>query len=160
MNLRILLFSCIAVLPFTAMADEVYSWVDESGVRHFSDKPPQGADREKIKGEITSGTLKKDKFNTMQPYIPPRPAKLSNPIDSPVEVEVPAAADDSEDDEKEKSVSNKRSNELKSLNQQIKGYSKQDRIKEIEEGQNNDTPSTPQKLNQKLKAYNESKTKS
>lgn len=160
MNLRVLLCSCIAVLPFTATADEVYSWVDESGVRHFSDKPPQGAEREQIKGSITSGTLKKDKFNTMQPYTPPRPAKLSNPIDSPEEVNTPVTVDDPEDEEKEKSASNKRSNELKSLNQQIKGYDKQERIKEIEEGRNNDTPSKPQKLNQKLKAYNDSKTKS
>lgn len=105
MNLRVLLCSCIAVLPFTAMADEVYSWVDESGVRHFSDKPPQGAEREQIKGSITSGTLKKDKFNTMQPYVPPRPSKLSNPINSPEEVKGSVPVEASEDGDKEKSAS-------------------------------------------------------
>lgn len=159
MNLRVLLCSCIAVLSLTATADEVYSWVDEDGVRHFSDKPPQGAEREQIKGSIASGTLKKDKFNTMQPYTPPKPAELSQSIGSPDEIKVPVSIDDSEGNVKKKSASNKRSNELKSLNQQIKGYDKRERIKEIEEGRNNDTPSKPQKLNQKLKAYNDSKTK-
>lgn len=80
MNLRIILLAFIATMSCTASADEVYSWVDSKGVRHFSDKPPQGVERTSVRGEISSGELKRDKFNTMKPYTPPTPTKLIQPV--------------------------------------------------------------------------------
>lgn len=93
MNLRIILLAFIATMSCTASADEVYSWVDSKGVRHFSDKPPQGVERASVRGEISSGELKREKFNTMQPYTPPTPTKLIQPVAPKVTTEGAESSD-------------------------------------------------------------------
>lgn len=95
MNVKVLLLSCLVAYPLAAAADEVYSWVDSSGIRHFSDKPPQGLERGQVKGEITTGKLKKNKFNAMIPYVPPTPEKLSTPINATDSEETPSTSPDS-----------------------------------------------------------------
>jgi len=55
MKKRILLCSLIMSLPLCSTADELYRWVDEKGVKHFSNKPPQGAERAAVRGEVNSG---------------------------------------------------------------------------------------------------------
>lgn len=58
-------FSC------TLTAGTIYTWTDSEGIKHYSDKPPQGDERAVVKGDIKSGELKVDKFNTMSTYKPP-----------------------------------------------------------------------------------------
>ncbi len=43
--LKVLLLSVIFIAAATAPAAEVYRWVDDQGVVHYSDRPSEGADR-------------------------------------------------------------------------------------------------------------------
>ncbi len=73
--MRLILSVCLVMVTIgssvVSAASTVYTWTDKEGVKHFSDKPPQGAERTSAQGEIRAGELKVDKFNTMQPYVPP-----------------------------------------------------------------------------------------
>lgn len=63
MRLMILTGSLLLALSSSAMASQVYKWVDDKGVTHFGAHPPQGQ-------EATS-------INTANP--PPRPAAPAEP---------------------------------------------------------------------------------
>jgi hypothetical protein len=173
MNLRIVLLGMLIALPVSA--DQVYSWVDSDGVRHFSDKPPQGEERLSVKGDISSGQLKRDKFNTMQPYIPPTPTKLSQPINADSEGKEGASSNASSSDtsggESKGKDGDSDKTSLQSRDQQLDGYSKAARIKEIkdakaqaiadnkaiQDGTKTKSTSKPKTISQKLKSYNASK---
>lgn len=68
----------VAVNSPVSTAGKVYTWIDADGIKHFSDKPPQGAERRFVQGDIQAGELKVDKFNTMQPYVPPTAGSNKN----------------------------------------------------------------------------------
>ncbi len=173
MNLRIVLLGMLIALPVSA--DQVYSWVDSDGVRHFSDKPPQGEERLSVKGDISSGQLKRDKFNTMQPYVPPTPAKLSQPISADSEekggASTNAPSSDASGGEATGADGGSDKTSLQNRDQQLDGYSKAERIKEIKEakaqaiadnkaiqdGTKTKSTSKPKTISQKLKSYNASK---
>lgn len=173
MNLRIVLLGMLIALPVSA--DQVYSWVDSDGVRHFSDKPPQGQERLSVKGDISSGQLKRDKFNTMQPYVPPTPTKLSQPISADSEEKGGASSNmpSSKASGGEATGTNGGSDKtsLQNRDQQLDGYSKAERIKEIkdakaqavadnkaiQDGTKTKSRSKPKTISQKLKSYNASK---
>jgi hypothetical protein len=49
MNYRVILGCCLLVtLCQGALAAKVYTWVDENGVTHYGEQPPQGATAKKI----------------------------------------------------------------------------------------------------------------
>jgi hypothetical protein len=43
-----LVLACLSVLPLAAGATEVYRWVDEDGVVHYSDQPHPGAEKMEV----------------------------------------------------------------------------------------------------------------
>lgn len=77
-KLGLVLIGVFALAP-AVQAETVYTWVDSNGVKHFSDKPPQGNDRMQVAGEIQSGSLGIDKYSNMRPYDPPKSGKLVKP---------------------------------------------------------------------------------
>ena len=52
-------------------AGTIYTWTDSEGIKHFSDKPPQGEERLVVDGDIKTGKLRIDKFSSMSTYTPP-----------------------------------------------------------------------------------------
>ena len=47
-SFTILIISALVVLGISAVNAEVYTWVDENGVRHYSDSPPEEAQDAKV----------------------------------------------------------------------------------------------------------------
>ncbi|WP_162010844.1 DUF4124 domain-containing protein [Neptuniibacter caesariensis] len=52
-------------------AGTIYTWTDSDGIKHYSDKPPQGEERLVVQGDIRAGELKIDRFTSMKTYTPP-----------------------------------------------------------------------------------------
>ncbi|WP_339891947.1 DUF4124 domain-containing protein [Neptuniibacter pectenicola] len=165
MKKRILLCSLIMSLPLCSTADELYRWVDEKGVKHFSNKPPQGAERAAVRGEVNSGALNDRPLNTMQPYTAPvikaKPAEVDAAPDA-VNKEDADTPENAANTDNTNTSGKKDKSKLQSRDQQLEAYnaaanSKEARIKEIEAVKNKDK-ATPKTLNQKLKAYNDAKT--
>ncbi len=160
-----------SLLPLWAAAD-IYSWVDDQGVRHFSDKPPQGAEKGQVKGGVEPRRSSVP-INAMQPYIP-RPSRSNSAV-----VEEGVSASDSEGARESGQISaatNQGKNDksvLKDIEGQRAGYNLQNRVDEIraeearevaekkaiQEGTKTKDFSKPDTLNEKLKAYNAHKIK-
>ncbi len=76
MKRSLLVVSLLVMTGLCSAESKLYTWTDKNGVKHFSDKPPQGSDRESIKGKVESGDLAKPHLNVMQQYTPPAAKKL------------------------------------------------------------------------------------
>lgn len=46
--MRPFVLACLVALPFAAAAQQMYKWVDEKGVTHYTDSPPTSGDARKI----------------------------------------------------------------------------------------------------------------
>lgn len=67
MRRMIILSSLLLTLSSTAMASQVYKWVDEKGLTHFDANPPQGRTATRINTVISQPTAEK-------------PAALTSPV--------------------------------------------------------------------------------
>jgi hypothetical protein len=46
--MKTFVLACLVVLPFAAAAQQMYKWVDEKGVTHYTDSPPPSGNAQKI----------------------------------------------------------------------------------------------------------------
>ncbi|NVK40873.1 MAG: DUF4124 domain-containing protein [Oceanospirillaceae bacterium] len=154
----------------SALAEQVYRWKDESGKWHFSDVPPKGVNAESVK------------FSNMSVVSMPKPAPRASGAEPGMPPEcAPDYRGDGECPDRSRartqSVQERgkatevapeqqrsgqvRKDRLETGAEQIKGYDKSERVKEIEERNEaakqyeRDTPPT---LNEKLRARNEKPT--
>jgi hypothetical protein len=161
MKKRILLCSFMMSLSLCSIADEMYSWVDESGVKHFSNKPPQGDERETVRGEVNFGKLNGTQLNTMQPFTRPQSTDPAKPTENKAENKSVDETKTPVADDVDKTTQGKTDkSSLQSRAQQLEDYNnggKAERIKEIKEASEQETSTTPKTISQKLQAYNASK---
>jgi len=75
---RIALIAGIFLLATNLSAGEMYMWVDSEGVKHFSDRPPQRAEKAQVRGEVTTDVLRVDRR-------PPKPPVSTKSISESIE---------------------------------------------------------------------------
>ncbi len=57
----------LAVLAGTAQsAEEIYKWIDEDGVTHYSARPPEGVEYQRVTTEADRATARNDAASTSQ----------------------------------------------------------------------------------------------
>ncbi|WP_286238401.1 DUF4124 domain-containing protein [Neptuniibacter halophilus] len=160
----------MALSPTLAVAD-IYSWVDEQGVRHFSDKPPQGAARSAVRGEVQSKASRAP-INAMQPFKPVIQPETASASETPADTAKGGdSSAESEPESRSAGTGSNNKSDLKRLSQQKSGYSVQKRVAEIkaekaqaiadkkaiQQGSATKDFSKPDKLSKKLKNYNDAK---
>lgn len=162
----ILVAGLLFVACTSVLAEQVYRWKDESGKWHFSDVPPKGVNAEAVKFSnmsVVSMPKPAPRASGAEPGMPPEcapgyrgegecpdtsRARTQSAQGRETEVEVPPEREQAGEVRKDR---------LETGSEQIKGYDKSERVKEIEE--RNEAArkyerSKPPTLNEKLRARN------
>ncbi|WP_053979305.1 DUF4124 domain-containing protein [Marinagarivorans algicola] len=74
----IVLFVTVLSLSLTALAGKYYKWVDENGVAHFSERPPQAAEATSVQTVKVKTHAKEDPSENSDEDSPP--TQLSGPL--------------------------------------------------------------------------------